>query len=429
LRFEFGDNKPANIPYVCWVQDHMDQLCTPQAGQSVGPLDLVVCHSPHVMASLHGYPLERMIGTNNLTDAATYSNEPLPEGELRPHRCDVSFASHGSGTPEQLAEEIAAGGPATFRAFLEIFLRLVRSRLDRDPWVNSQDLVNLMLQAELESKHPAMTPEVRRTRIYPQLARIHDRVFRHQAIEWTANWARSRDRRFRLYGQGWDRHAKFGPFAAGHAASGRDMRAVYQASAISLQVNGYSSLHQRLLDGVAAGGFLLSRLNPADFIRRPFVAIQACIREGRFATLAQLLDHRQRDAAFDSACAEAERLTSVCIRAVGDRRRDAHVAALRAGNMIADLLTDEGLFGVLKELRLIPTRVAADLPGFAATAFGSEPQLHALLDRYVDDPAARSGMARPMRESVIVNDTYDGLVSRMLAAFGAPAHRDSGASS
>ncbi len=418
LRCEFQDAIPANLPYVCWMQDHMDRLCSKDAGASVGALDLVVTHAPHVLESLYGYPIARCIGTNNLTDAETYSNVRLPESELEPHRCDVSFVSHGSESPEELLALICAGTPAEFTRLCQAFLGLIRTQLASDGWLNSQHLVERMLEAEATVRLTPLTPEFRRSRIYPQLARIYDRVYRHEAIAWTAAWARQRGRRFRLYGSGWVRHPEFSQFAAGQVANGRELRAVYQASAISLQVNGYSSLHQRLLDGLACGGCMLSRWNPADFLRAPFLRIRERIEERCFTSLAELVRHREEDAAFDVACCEAERLVSVQIRLLGDPRRAAHVAVLRAGNDIPELRTDTGLFETLRDMRLLPERVAADLPGFERSTFRNAAQLHTLLDQLLEDPRARRALCEPMRASVLQHDTYDGLVERMLMAFG-----------
>src|SRR5688572_26057035 len=47
---------------------------------------------------------------------------------------------------------------------------------------------------------------------------------------WTATWARSRGRTFRIHGKGWDNHATLGEFAAGEVENGGPLRALYQAS-------------------------------------------------------------------------------------------------------------------------------------------------------------------------------------------------------
>jgi hypothetical protein len=421
LRFEYGAALPSTIPVVSWIQDYMERLCSREAGASIGELDLVLAHAPDVLAALYGYPKERCIGTSNLTDAGQYANELLPEEELAPYRCDVSFVSHGSESPEELVEQIAHGSAPTMRRLLELALRRMRDALNVHPWIHAHGLVELMLSAEREVGVAGLTPELRRAHLYPQIARIYDRLFRHQALEWTARWVESRGRTLRLYGMGWERHPRFGRYACGLVEGGRPLRALFQASRVSLQVNGHSSLHQRLLDGLAAGGFLLTRTNPADFIRAPFASLAERIRREPLTSLGELVRLRERDASFDATCAEAERLVGVVMRERGHAEREAHVRTTKQGNSIESICSDEGLFGVLRELTLIPTRVANDLPGFAATCFSSEADLHASLDRYVDDASARQEIARPMRDAVLAHDTYDGLVRQVLAHFGAPS--------
>ena len=53
----------------------------------------------------------------------------------------------------------------------------------------------------------------------------------------------------RIFGRGWESHPTLGEFAAGELASGRRLRAAYQASSVSLQANAYSSLHHDLTQG------------------------------------------------------------------------------------------------------------------------------------------------------------------------------------
>lgn len=424
LRSEYRGAMPAGIPVVSWIQDHMQQICRREAGASVGELDLVLAHAPDVLASLYGYPIERTIGTSNLTDAELYSNEPLPESELAPHRCELSFVGHGSESPEELIEIIASGNDRQVRLILERALDLIR-RACAGPYApTAHRLVEIMLDAEREAGVAGLTPELRRGFLYPQVVRVFDRVFRHEALEWAAEWASARGKRLRIYGHGWERHPRFGRFACGAVEGGRSLRALFQASAVSLQVNGHSSLHQRLLDGLAAGGFLLCRENPADWVRLPYTAIAEAIRSRGLRSLAELVSARETDAALDAACAAAERCAGVVIRPLGDPRRDAHRLATERGNRIADLCTDQGLFETLASLRLIPTRVASDLPGFGSICFRDAAGLAALLDRFVDDPAERRRIADPMRESVLVHDTYDRLVREILDRLAHPRGKD-----
>ncbi len=271
-----------------------------------------------------------------------------------------------------------------------------------------------MLRAEKESGRPSLSPEVRRAHVYPQIAKIHDRLFRHQTLEWAANWARANGRTLRIYGRGWDKHATLNKFACGEALSGRELRAVYQASKISLQANAYSSLHQRLLDGLASGACVFSRYNPADFVRQPFAKISQTISNVGLKSLSDLLTLRGSDSTFASACEDAERLSGAIIAPLNDPRRRAQMCILREGNDIAELQTDDGLFAVLRDMRFMPARVAGDLPGFEQTVFRNESGMHDLLNRLANNDELRRSTAYPMREAVLANDTFDVLAGRII---------------
>ena len=316
-----------------------------------------------------------------------------------------------------MIEQISQGAPDHFGLFLRTFLQLVRTRLASEPALNQQDLVVLMLQAEVESRHPSMPPEFRRNHVFPQLARIYDREFRHQALGWAAEWARSRNRSFKIFGRDWHAHPILGQFAAGEIDNGEPLRCLYRASSVNLQINGYASLHQRLLDGIASGGFVLSRYNPADFVRQPFAAIARMIREHRMMNLEDVMRWRAADDEFRAACDQAERLSGMCIAPLTTSTRTAQVSVLRQGNPVPALLTDDSLFNVLAESHLIPHRAALDIPGFERTTFRTKQQLHDLLDQYVDAPGDRDAITRMMRPAVLANDSYDGVVDQILRHF------------
>lgn len=416
LRFEYADSMPANVPFVGWIQDHMDHLWRREAGQSIGEHDLVITHAPDVLAGLYGYRRDRMLASSNLTDASTFSAERLPEADLAPHRCDLSFVSHGAATPEALVEEIALATTPAFGRMLRDVLTRIRGQLQPAGCLNAQQLVELMLEAERSSGHTPLPRDVRRSVVYPHVGRIHDRVYRHQTLEWAATWARSRRRRFRIYGRGWPEHPTLAEYAAGEIDSGIGLRAVYQASAISLQANAYSSLHQRLLDGVACGAMIISRWNPADFVRQSFARVRQAIIDHRLTTLSDLVELRTRDDGVAAACDEIERLSGVVLATLDDAGRREQVRSLREANDIAEIQTDDGLFSALRDMRYLAGRSAGEIPGFQQTVFNDKQQMHAMLDRLVDAPAEREAIVRPMRESVLAHDTVDALVGRIIDA-------------
>jgi len=89
---------------------------------------------------------------------------------------------------------------------------------------------------------------------------INNAMFRHQTLRWAAESGAN----LHLYGNGWENHPQFSPYARGVADNQDQLPIIYQASAINLQVTPFGAVHQRLLDGLVAGGFFLLRSVTAD---------------------------------------------------------------------------------------------------------------------------------------------------------------------
>jgi hypothetical protein len=85
----------------------------------------------------------------------------------------------------------------------------------------------------------------------------------------------------RLYGNGWETHPKLSRFARGPAENSAQLPFIYRASKINLQMSPHGAVHQRVLEGLAAGGFFMMRYCPGDVMEREFAAIRDwCRREG-----------------------------------------------------------------------------------------------------------------------------------------------------
>jgi hypothetical protein len=93
---------------------------------------------------------------------------------------------------------------------------------------------------------------------------FNDALYRQQALRWAAAAAKELGLSLGLYGNGWDAHPDFAAYARGPVAYGEPLRELTRRAAINLQIVPYLCLHQRLLDGLAAGGFFLVRQNPND---------------------------------------------------------------------------------------------------------------------------------------------------------------------
>jgi hypothetical protein len=162
---------------------------------------------------------------------------------------------------------------------------------------------------------------------------------------------------------------------------------------------------------------VISRFNPADFVRRPYERIANGIAVNGLASMTDVVRLRGVDRDFAAACEEAQRLSGAVIACADDHARRRQIDVMRIANDIAELQADDGLFAMLRDMRYLPARTAGDLPGFDRTVFDNEARMHALLDRLIDDESLRRSIVEPMRADVLKHDTFDSLARRIIAAF------------
>jgi hypothetical protein len=207
------------------------------------------------------WPRENCILAFGAAATHRYHNGPVDPRLLDKHRCNFSYTSNASALPESLVSEYR--GSYTKNARLGgIFDQLAAEVLSqaRNEYVWDTLRVEKLVDDCCTAMDASLAEAERRTMVI-QLRLISDRAFRHVALEWVADYCRANNKTLRLYGSGWESNPKFAQFAAGFLAPGEEMRAVYQASDINLQIIETGFMHSRVLDGLAAGGFFLYRLS------------------------------------------------------------------------------------------------------------------------------------------------------------------------
>jgi len=94
--------------------------------------------------------------------------------------------------------------------------------------------------------------------------RLNNALFRHQALEWASDFARHRGLVFHLWGKGWDKHPTLAHHARGEADNQDDLKYIYHASKVNLQLSPFTTAHQRSFECLSAGGFLIARRTSRD---------------------------------------------------------------------------------------------------------------------------------------------------------------------
>jgi hypothetical protein len=414
LRSEYPGRFHPQLPYVCWVQDHMPHIWSAAGAAGLTESDFVISQNPWWLHLLFGYPMDRMLATTNLTDYALSEQPPPSTRELASYACDISYVSHGSATPRQLVTEIAGTNASLHACFMQ-FLQACERHVHDQGFMTERSFYNELLPIARAHLGKGVTPTICSEQLLPLARRVLDRVYRHESLAWAADWAAERKKTLRIHGRGWEQHPTLKRHAAGVIEHGSDLQTITQASAMTLQVNGFGSMHQRLLDAVMAGGFVLTRYNPVDFISPPYRSLSRYLQENDIQTLAAMHERAVSDPVLRALLEDIEALGMPCNDPVSTARgRATRQWVVDSGMFPASFMEDDAWFTMLRDGHLAAHRAACDLPGFRELTFRSREEMYAMMDRYCADPDLRQRHIDAMRASIIEHDTFDVLARRMV---------------
>jgi hypothetical protein len=222
---------------------------------------------------------------------------------------------------------------------------------------------------------------------------LNDALYRQQALLWARDAAREMSLSFAIYGNNWDKHPEFAANARGPIQYGLALGRVTRASRFNLQIVPYHCLHQRLLDGLVAGGFYLIRRHPADTAARDLIDFLLA-----HAPAAQTLAAAQR-ALAEPMRAQLNTLADALRPAIASSDQDDPVEAVLAWR-------DMGL--------VIPGDQV--LPHFDLTSFDDPATLRRAIARFAADPKLRVQFQGDQRQSVAERFTYEAGIGRVIAS-------------
>lgn len=260
MRYE-NPQLPRDVPFLCWDQDNLPCMRTEGATRSLDALTYVAGHAAIFGYSHLGWPQRNCIFCHPAGATFRYHAGPVAPDLMARFACDVSYVSNAAAPPEVLALELRgrwAGDGRIAAAFDEAAGEIRRQSDSGRVWDN------LAIRALLREGGAFGDDVSRLHEMAMDLHRYADRCFRLAALSWVSRWCAATGRSLRLYGRGWDSHPEFARWAAGYAQQGEELRAIYRASRINLQLIETGFLHARSLDGLAAGGFFLTREVPSD---------------------------------------------------------------------------------------------------------------------------------------------------------------------
>ncbi len=281
-RANLGGACPADVPFVCWAQDAMGHLFDERIGRAHGPLDFLVGNVNRALTEHFHYPSERVLRTPVVASDRRFT--PMARRDVEQElRCDIAYVSHQSEPVERMRDRLAmasAHAPearAAIQALLPEIERLVAESAERPVSTELERIVRETLEGVLgRAPEEELCSLVLTQAAFP----LADRVIRHEMIGWAAELADEHGWTLRLYGRGWERHPRFGKFAAGEAIYGEELRRRYAGAVVHLHTSINALAHQRLLECAFSGGVPLVRLHGDELSRMQASAMVVAMRRG-----------------------------------------------------------------------------------------------------------------------------------------------------
>jgi len=389
LRPEFGPIVPGNLPVMTWDQDMLPGVFTPERIRAMSPLDIIVGLPHHESLIRAGRSPRQSFFARMPTSPHQFGTEDITKNELERFRCDMSYVSHASQTAEAFhKEQYEATKNVDIRRIMAELYRIARDSLPPGSIEPDPHYLDMLVLAEQRCGLVVPEESTRDHLVNWYLWRLCDRIFRHQALEWAGRWAQECGRTLRIYGHGWENHPTLARFAAGAVENGRDLAILYRASTINLQLMPAGFTHQRALDGLAEGGFFLTRETRGDR-RNPLLnAVVTRLAAMGIETGRQLLECRDESLIRDFMGCITDRYSQAPDRIDKALRRVIHYAAVDYPGDV--------------------------FPRFGEIVFRDEASFSDRADFFLAHPTEREDIALKMRQAVLDRYSYPETLDQFL---------------
>lgn len=395
-RAQLSNVCPANVPFVCWVQDAMAHLFDEAGGAAQGDLDFLAGSLFPALFEEFSYPRKRA-----LTMPVVASDTKFFPHESAGRDCEICYVSHQSAPISEFAAQLTQilSGVDRPEFIVDSLVDGLSAATDRfrveSPFFVARSLAIDTLRAYLgEDPEPRLLTFVLNQVAIP----LADRVMRHESLEWAASIAHRRGWRLHIHGEGWDRHPTLAKFARSPIEHGDALREKYASAAVHLHVSANTGVHQRIIECALAGGLPLCRLHGGDFDNEARAARIAARRRGPIA--AQNL----RNHLGGLTIADHPELMML------QRLRSCFGGPARAFEWIGpNLVADEKERRIPAERRLL--RLLGDP---VETMFTCETDLEVLIERAVERPAWRNATSRMIARRAKDTLTHDVFGRRIL---------------
>jgi hypothetical protein len=389
---------PANVPFVCWIQDRLPHLFKKEAGRGVRSMEFVIGYGFPECLTEFDYPADRFYPCVIPTSPEQLLDPDEGPEDLEQYRCDVMYATNACETPAELHQWHRQQYAGEGRAFVDAAFETLMGLVGRPGFCGDYDWSGLVERVERETGLAVTDHGVRRE-IGGLLRLIAHQWLREASIRAAARWADQTGGRFNLYGRGWEGRREFAQFARGPVEHGRPLGRAFRAARISLHAGCNSALHQRVLDGLCAGGFFLVHEKPSDLAHG---LNQAIYRHVRDKGLTPPFTLRPADLPEPHA-AEYRRFLTI-------RGSDPETGVVASREMMLNLEAECGW--------RCRHSASSIWPRYQEIVYRDADHLMERIDYFLQHDEERRGHAAEMRRAVLEHFTYDALVRSVVEFIG-----------
>jgi hypothetical protein len=267
-------------------------------------------------------------------------------------------------------------------------------------YVTEEPTIAAMIDQAMAEHKLGAEPETKGSLLIFVGQRVNNALFRHQPLEWLAEMGVD----LRLWGRGWESHPTLSRFARGPADNQTQLTAIYQASKINLHMSPHGAVHQRIFEGLSAGGFFLLRHSPGDELERHFRKVLGWCDANGVISDPELI-----------RCA-----TPHIRREMAAIAQSLQTDPFRLGHSLMDVLHASEQSGYIRSAGTI---WGSD---YDAVSFTNREELARKVQHFLTDTADREQTADRMRRPVLERFTYTAISRRLLEFIANDLHRSNG---
>ncbi|MFI4861287.1 MAG: hypothetical protein ACIAXF_11465 [Phycisphaerales bacterium JB063] len=254
-----------SLPVVRWLADGTTSKKPTADRADLSPRDFVLAQVSPLAGGLKGYPARQVLpmpGVVSIQGNLRQTAAADPDNATT----DLLYIGDHAGEPRVLLEEIAQrlANPRIRQLAQIVGEQMLDDYREGKNYPTRWHIDQIARQCTAQVKGLKLSDKLYRQLANIMFAPFNETLYREQALRWAAQVADELGLTLALHGRGWKRCADLAAYAHGRPPSEPHRDQLTASARINLHVAPTFCLDEKLMQGLAVGGFFLVREHPAD---------------------------------------------------------------------------------------------------------------------------------------------------------------------